>query len=84
MLFVALDTDSFLTPVVFWGTVAVGGVVIVTLICGWLVAVLVELLPDDIRRAKHWIRVQWGMLVERAPIWRAQVTATLKRIRAGA
>ncbi len=83
MLFaVALDNESFLTPVVFWGTMAVGGVVVATLIGGWFAAVLIELLPDDMRRLRRWVRVRWGELVERAPIWRAQVSAKLKR-RAG-
>lgn len=77
-------SEQLLTPFVFWGTVAVGLVVVVTIVMGSVATLLIEFLPDIVREFKRSVRVQWGRLLEQAPIWRSQVTAAVRRIRAGA
>ena len=67
--------DPILSPMVVYGTLAVGFVVITTMAFGALVAMIAELLPDDIRRFKRWCRETYTWVKENAPAWRDQVYA---------
>lgn len=73
--------EQLLTPFVFWGTVAVGVVVVVTIVLGSVATLIIEFLPDVVREFKRWVRVQWGLLLEHAPIWRSQFSAKVRRLR---
>ena len=67
--------DTIFEPVVIYGTMAVGFVVISTLALGALVAMIIEVIPDEVRAFKAWVRRTYRWVRDSLPAWRDQVHA---------